>query len=45
MNQPIFKNVCVGFGEGVEEVNKFYKEKRRTCMSKNGGGPHPTTMA
>ena len=42
MNQPIFKNVCVGFGGwGVEEVikylPKFTRKKRRTSISKNGG--------
>ena len=42
MNQPIFKNVCVGFGEGVEEVNKFLpkftRKKELPCPKMEGGG-------
>ena len=48
MNQPIFKNVCVGFGEGVEEVIKILtKFTRKTeelpCPKMQGWGqlPHP----
>ena len=51
MNQPIFKNVCVGFGEGVEAVNKFLpkftRKKELPCPKMEGGQlPHPpTTLA
>ena len=45
MNQPIFKNVCVGFGEGVEEVNKFItkftRKKEELPCPKMEGAPLP----
>ena len=44
MNQPIFKNVCVGFREGVEAVNKFLtkftRKKELPCPKMEGAPSH-----